>query len=250
MMEYNSLLAVNDLYVSYGKEEILKNISFEIEQGKIIGLVGESGCGKSTLAQVLCRLIDYQHGSVKWLGQELRDFNKQQLQAYRKGVQLIFQSPQDALDPRMTIGQSVIQPLHYLTHLTLSEKAQLLTEVLVDVGLDSSFVDHYPHELSGGQCQRVNIARALVVKPQLLVCDEPVSSLDVSMQSQIINLLRELRLQYKVSILFISHDINSVRYLCDHLLVMLEGEIVEHLTVESMDNAKHAYTQQLISLSK
>ena len=245
-----NLLAVKNLSIHFkskSKHSItaVKNASFNIKKGEILGLVGESGSGKSTLARAILQLQSYQQGQITWKGNDIRDVNQQE---YRKQVQLIFQSPIDALNPSMTISQAISEPVKNLLNAE-SEKnsAQRVLEALKTVGLSEIHLNRYPHELSGGQCQRVNIARAMIVQPELLVCDEPVSALDVSMQAQIINLLVKLQQQQALSLLFISHDLNVVRYLCDRVMVIYKGEIVESGETQDLyENPQHEYTKHLL----
>ena len=248
-----NLLAVKNLSIHFkskSKHSItaVKNASFNIKKGEILGLVGESGSGKSTLARAILQLQSYQQGQIAWKGNDICDVNQQE---YRKQVQLIFQSPIDALNPSMTISQAISEPAKNLLNAE-SEKnsAQRVLEALKTVGLSDIHLNRYPHELSGGQCQRVNIARAMIVQPELLVCDEPVSALDVSMQAQIINLLVKLQQQQGLSLLFISHDLNVVRYLCDRVMVIYKGEIVESGETQDLyENPQHEYTKHLLDHS-
>ena len=242
-----TLLSVNNLSIHFkskSKHRItaIKKVSFELKKGEIVGLVGESGSGKSTIASAILQLQPFQHGQILWKGEDISAVNQQD---YRKQVQLIFQSPIDALNPSMTIRQAIGEPVKNL--LDVKDSGQRVLDALKSVGLSEIHLNRYPHELSGGQCQRVNIARAMIVQPELLVCDEPVSALDVSMQAQIINLLVKLQQQQGLSLLFISHDLKVVRYLCDRVMVIYKGEIVESGETQRLyADPQHEYTQHLL----
>ena len=225
----------------------LSNINLDIYKGEILGLVGESGCGKSTLGKSILKLISPE-GSVLYENQNILDFNSAQLKEFRKKAQLIFQNPYSSLDPRMTIFKILREPLVVHNIKNKEEIKKRIYEVIKLVGLDESALQRYPHEFSGGQRQRIAIARALILKPEFLVADEPVSALDVSIQAQIITLLKELKEKLNLTILFISHDLGVVKYLSDRIAVMYLGDIVElSETNELFANPKHPYTKALIS---
>ena len=251
-------IEINHLYKSYrkggwlsGAEEktVLHDISLQLQSGEVLGLVGESGCGKTTLAKVILGLEPYQAGSVKVNGQELKDLNKSEWKKLRRSLQVVFQDPYSSLDPRMTVRQIISEPwdIHGL-HPQRAQRQQRLQDLLQAVGLDSSMLERYPHEFSGGQRQRIAIARALALEPQILVADEPVSALDVSVQAQILNLLKQISLSRKISMIFISHDLAVARFLCDRLIVMYQGHIVEEGRTEAvLCSPQHDYTKTLLA---
>lgn len=224
-------------------------IGFDLRAGQTLGIVGESGCGKSTLARALIRLVPARSGTVMWFGNDLLSMDKSALQAVRRDIQMIFQDPLASLDPRMTIGQIVAEPLvtHY-PKMTRAERDTKVREVLDRVGILPSMINRYPHEFSGGQCQRIGIARALVIEPKLIICDEPVSALDVSIQAQVINLLMDLQKDFGLSLIFIAHDLSVVKHISDHVMVLYLGNMVELATSEQLyQTPRHPYTQALIA---
>jgi oligopeptide/dipeptide ABC transporter ATP-binding protein len=223
-------------------------ISFEIRTGEILGLVGESGCGKSTTARLILRLVEPTGGTIFYEGENLLTANRKRLKSLRREVQIIFQDPYASLNPRMRIGAILEEPfiIHKLG--TYLERKNAVLRLLETVGLGADTLSRYPHEFSGGQRQRIGIARALSTYPKLVVADEPVSSLDVSIQAQIINLLKDLQEQFHLSLLLIAHDLNLVRYLCDRVAVMYLGRIVELANSQELfSNPLHPYTQALLS---
>lgn len=225
----------------------LNGINLDIYKGEILGLVGESGCGKSTLGKAVLRLINPE-GYVFYENENIPELNKRELKKFRKKAQMIFQNPYSSLDPRMTIYALLREPL--VVH-GIRDKNEINTriyEIINLVGLNEEDLKRYPHEFSGGQRQRIAIARALILKPEFLVADEPVSALDVSIQAQIITLLKDLKEKLNLTILFISHDLGVVKYLSDRIAVMYLGDIVETAKAEELfDNPRHPYTQALIS---
>jgi oligopeptide transport system ATP-binding protein len=224
------------------------DVSFSIAAGESFGLVGESGCGKSTTARLILRLIEPDAGSVKLDGAELTGLSEAQLRPRRRAMQIIFQNPYSSLDPRMTVEQIVAEPL--VTHRLLPHRQVRgrVMELLHAVGLNPHHLGRYPHQFSGGQRQRIGLARALAVGPRLLVADEPVSALDVSIQAQIIGLIQDLQQQFNLSLLFISHNLSVVRYLCDRVGVMYLGRIVESGPVARVfEQPRHPYTRALLS---
>ena len=255
LLSCSSLNVIFNQGIKQGKNKELhavKDVSFTLDKNEILGVVGESGCGKSTVARSILQLQKTSSGSIEFNGQNLSSLNKTQLQQMRKDIQLIFQDPLDALNPRMTIEQIIAEPLHNLASV-LGEKLNKdqiqnkLSQVMESIGLQQAHLNRYPHEFSGGQCQRIGIARAMIVNPRLLICDEPVSALDVSIQAQIINLLLDLKEQTQMSMIFISHDLNIVRQVSDRILVLYNGEIVESGNAEDVyQNPQHDYTKKLL----
>ncbi|WP_334128018.1 ABC transporter ATP-binding protein [Sneathiella sp.] len=225
----------------------LNGVSFEIYKGKSFGIVGESGCGKSTLARNVMALEETNSGSVKILGKEVVGLGFDRLRPLRRHFQMVFQDPYGSLDPHHNIGRIVAEPLAALGRLSKKEKEERVRDVLVSVGLKPHDVDKYPHEFSGGQRQRIAIARALITHPELIVADEPVSALDVSVQAQVLNLMKDLQQKWGVTYMFISHDLAVVEYLCDEVAVMYLGEIVERGRTEDMfKSPAHPYTRILL----
>ncbi len=223
-------------------------VDFEIKRGKTLGLVGESGCGKSTVGRVILNLLDLDGGKVTYRGQDINGLSQNKMKTLRKEMQIIFQDPFGSLNPRMTAGQTIEEGLRTLGIRGHAERKRRVNQLLEMVGMSSSGADRYPHEFSGGQRQRIGIARALSVEPSLIVCDEPVSALDVSIQAQIINLLKELQNQLGLSYLFISHDLNVVGYISDTVAVMYLGHVMEYAPAEALyDNPLHPYTRALLS---
>ena len=223
-------------------------VSFSLAHGSTLGLVGESGSGKSTLARAVLRLVPLARGTVLLDGEDLAGLDGRALRARRRLAQLVFQDPQGSLDPRMTAGDIIAEPLDtFLRGLARDERARRVADMMSRVGLSPAHLNRYPHEFSGGQCQRIGIARALVIEPKLLVCDEPVSALDVSIQAQIVNLLASLKDSLGLAMLFIAHDLRVVRHLCDRVMVMQRGRIVEIApTAELFAHPRHACTKALI----
>jgi oligopeptide/dipeptide ABC transporter ATP-binding protein len=224
------------------------DVSFEIKKGTTVGLIGESGCGKSTVARLITKLTDPTSGSIKIHGQEITALNRSAMKSVRKKVQMVFQDPYSSLDPRKTAGFLIGEPLAIHHVGTKKERQERVEHLLKVVGLDYYHGNRYPHEFSGGQRQRINIARALALHPELVICDEPVSALDVSIQAQMINLLRELQAQLQLTYLFVSHDLSVVKYLSDSLMVMYLGKIMESGNVDAIyKNPLHPYTKALFA---
>jgi len=230
-------------------KKAVNEVSFIIKKGETLGLVGESGCGKSTIAKTLVQLIQPTYGEIFFQGIPLRKMNSKQNTEYKKKVQMIFQDPYSSLNPRMKIGEAIMEPMVYHQIYSTKSDCKEQTFILLEkVGLKKEHFDRYPHEFSGGQRQRICIARALALKPEILICDESVSALDVSVQAQVLNLLNDLKQEFELSFLFISHDLNVVQYFCDRILVMYQGRIVEEgFTHEIMINPKESYTQKLMN---
>ena len=224
-------------------------VSFELKKGETLGIVGESGCGKSTLARAVLRLVEATGGAVSWIGKDLLSLGDRQLRREREDLQIVFQDPLASLNPRMTIGASIAEPmLTFRKSMTASEREAEVKAMMERVGLDPNMINRYPHELSGGQNQRVGIARAMILKPKLVICDEAVSALDVSIQAQIIDLLIGLQKDFGLSMLFISHDLSVVREISHRVMVLYLGRIVELADRDAIyDDARHPYTKALIS---
>jgi peptide/nickel transport system ATP-binding protein len=224
-------------------------VSFSLNEGETLGIVGESGCGKSTLARAVLALLPKTDGAVLWCGKNLNDSNKDGLRMLRKELQIVFQDPLASLNPRMTIGQSISEPLHALEpNLERAEVKERVREMMEHVGLDPAWINRYPHEFSGGQNQRVGIARAMIVRPKLVICDEAVSALDVSIQAQIIDLLLSLQKTFGMSMIFISHDLSVVRQVSHRVMVLYLGRVVELADREAIYvDPRHPYTRALIS---
>ncbi len=223
-------------------------VSFDIKPGETLGLVGESGCGKSTLGRLVMQLIPVSSGKVFLDGVELTRLRGEKLRQKRREMQIIFQDPFASLDPRMTVGDIVAEPLVNFRVMRGRKLSQRVQELLRIVGLNPNFNNRYPHEFSGGQRQRIGIARALALNPKLIVCDEAISALDVSIQAQIVNLLEDLQREFKLTYLFIAHDLSVVRHISDRVMVMYLGKIIEIAdSVETYSSPKHPYTKALLS---
>jgi oligopeptide transport system ATP-binding protein len=220
-----------------------------LSPGETLGIVGESGCGKSTLGRAVLQLIPPTAGQVTWLGQNLAGLDPEGMRKHRRDLQIIFQDPLASLDPRMPVGETIAEPL--VTHEPRLGKAEVkrrVQEAMRGVGLLPQMLNRYPHEFSGGQCQRIGIARAMILRPKLIVCDEPVSALDVSIQAQIINLLMALQREHGLSLIFISHNLAVVRHICHRIMVLYLGRTAEIADREQLYlNPRHPYTQALIS---
>ncbi len=226
----------------------LDGVSLKIVAGRSLGIVGESGSGKSTLARLAMALDAPTSGSVRFLGQDLHALPKPQLRAARRDFQMVFQDPYGSLDPRQTIERIVAEPLSAQGETTRAQQREMAGEVLVSVGLRKADLDKYPHEFSGGQRQRIAIARALVTRPKLIVADEPVSALDVSVQAQVLNLMQDLQVEYGITYMLISHDLAVVNHLCDDVAVIWKGKIVEQGPPERLFTAaEHPYTRALLA---
>ncbi|NEI71507.1 ATP-binding cassette domain-containing protein [Rhizobium lusitanum] len=227
----------------------VNDVSFELKTGRTLGIVGESGCGKSTLGRSILRLIKAQKGRILWQGSNLLDLSEEEMRAARRDMQIIFQDPIASLDPRMTVGDIIAEPLTvFEPKLSRAQRQDRVREIMAAVGLVPEMINRYPHEFSGGQAQRIGIARAVITRPKLIICDEPVSALDVSIQGQVITLLRRLRKEFGLTLIFISHDLSVVRLISDDVLVLYLGKVVEAGEAATVfDHPAHPYTQALFS---
>lgn len=253
------LLSVRDLKVHFPVKggvlqrtvDVVKavdGISFNVPRGKTVGLVGESGSGKTTTGRAIARLVPITSGNVIYDGQDLAQVSRGQLLQYRKKIQVIFQDPFGSLNPRMTVYSIIAEPLEiHFKEWASEQKRVRVAELLQRVGLSADHMQRYPHQFSGGQRQRIGIARALAVEPDFIICDEPVSALDVSVQAQIVNLLQDLQEELGLTYLFIAHDLAVVEHISDEVLVMTEGKIVEQASAEAIySNPQHPYTVKLL----
>ena len=242
-VEYNSLNKKNKSSVV-----AVNDVSFQIKEGETYALAGESGCGKSTLAKAVTKLVKPKSGEILFEGKNIFSLTKEEMKNYPKDVQMIFQNPYSSLNPKIKIGDILKEPLDINTKFSSKEKKSLVKNILEEVGLPESSIELYPHEFSGGQRQRIAIARALILNPKLIIADEPVSALDASIQAQIINLLKELKRHKKLTVLFISHDLNVIRYLADRVGIMYFGKLIEENTTGNIFRyPKEEYTKTLLN---
>ncbi|WP_028022792.1 murein tripeptide/oligopeptide ABC transporter ATP binding protein OppF [Enterovibrio calviensis] len=261
-VEKKLLLDIKDLKVHFNiaakspwpwaKPAVLKavdGVNIKLYEGETLGVVGESGCGKSTFARAVIGLVEATEGEVVWLGQDLTKLGGNDLREKRKEIQMIFQDPLASLNPRMTVGDIIAEPLKtFYPELSKDEVKAQVQAMMTRVGLLPNVINRYPHEFSGGQCQRIGIARALILKPKLVICDEPVSALDVSIQAQVVNLLKELQQEMGLSLIFIAHDLSVVKHISDRVLVMYLGNAVELAEGKSLfSDPQHPYTRALMS---
>ncbi|MDD1794936.1 murein tripeptide/oligopeptide ABC transporter ATP binding protein OppF [Enterovibrio makurazakiensis] len=261
-VEKKLLLDIKDLKVHFNiasksllpwaKPAVLKavdGVNIKLYEGETLGVVGESGCGKSTFARAVIGLVQATEGEVVWLGQDLTKLGGNDLREKRKEIQMIFQDPLASLNPRMTVGDIIAEPLKtFYPELSKDEVKAQVQAMMTRVGLLPNVINRYPHEFSGGQCQRIGIARALILKPKLVICDEPVSALDVSIQAQVVNLLKELQQEMGLSLIFIAHDLSVVKHISDRVLVMYLGNAVELAEGKSLfSDPQHPYTRALMS---
>jgi oligopeptide transport system ATP-binding protein len=255
-----ALLSVRDLHKHFpirkgvlvertvGYVKAVDGVSFDIAQGETLGLVGESGSGKSTTGYCVIQLLKQTSGSIRFMGQELTELGREELRRMRREMQIVFQDPYASLDPRMTVGGIVAEPLEVHGIGTRRSRTETVRRLLEIVGFNPNFTNRYPHEFSGGQRQRIGIARALALNPKLIVCDEPVSALDVSIQAQILNLFKDLQRDFSLTYLFISHDLAVVRTMSDRIAVMNQGKLVEIGTAEQVySQPKDEYTKALFT---
>jgi oligopeptide transport system ATP-binding protein len=224
-------------------------VEVKLYQGETLGVVGESGCGKSTFARAIIGLVEATDGQVMWLGQDLTRMKDAQRRETRKEIQMIFQDPLASLNPRMTVGEIIAEPLQtFYPQLSKDDVKLQVKEMMTKVGLLPNVINRYPHEFSGGQCQRIGIARALILKPKMIICDEPVSALDVSIQAQVVNLLMEIQKEMGLSLVFIAHDLSVVKHISDRVMVMYLGNVVEAGESKKLfAEPKHPYTTALMS---
>lgn len=256
------ILSVRDLYVSFptrqkqrfpwstpGRLHAVNGVSFDLKPGKVLGVVGESGCGKSTLIRAIAGLGPHDSGTVTLEDEEIDYRRRAEVQRLRRRMQMIFQDPMASLNPRMTIREIVAEPLIYFCpEFSAQERRQKVVEMLDRVGIAQRNMNRFPHEFSGGQCQRIGIARALIARPQILLCDEPVSALDVSIQAQVINLLKALQAEMGLTLIFVAHDLGVVRHISDDILVMYMGGMMEMAPAKALvHDPRHPYTQALLS---
>ncbi|MDP4207603.1 MAG: ABC transporter ATP-binding protein [Bacteroidota bacterium] len=244
-----NILTIRDLCVAFGKKQILHNINFDVFKGETLGLVGESGSGKTTIGRTIMKLIDTLSGNIKFHGNSINNISSKELKNFRKNVQIIFQDPYSSLNPKITVGETIAEPLivHNL-YKNARERKQRVLELLRQVNLKDEHYNRYPHQFSGGQRQRIGIARALAVEPEVIILDESVSALDVSIQAQILNLLNDLKQIYNLTYIFISHDLNTVRYMADRVIVLKDGVVVEEGVPEELfESPRSPYTANLIA---
>jgi oligopeptide transport system ATP-binding protein len=231
-----------------GEMKAVDGVSFSVKEGETLGIVGESGCGKSTTGRMLLRLIEPTEGKIEFDNQDIRTLNKKEMRKARRNIQMVFQDPFASLNPRHTVEKILEEPLIVHGIGVAAERKQRVREILEVVGLSSYHANRYPHQFSGGQRQRIGIARALMTHPKLIIADEPVSALDVSIQSQVLNLLKDLQSEFQLTYIFIAHDLGVVRHISDRVGVMYKGRMVELAESEKIyQNPMHPYTQQLLS---
>ena len=252
-MENENILTIKDLdvrlFTDRGELPVIDRLSLSLQAGETLGIVGESGCGKSTTVKSLIRVTEPTSGEVILNGQDFLKLKGEELKKARRNIKMIFQDPYSSLNPRMTVRDIIGEPAD-IEHCykTEEEREKLILDTMEMVGLNRDFADRYPHEFSGGQRQRIGIARAIILKPEIIICDEPVSALDVSVQAKIINLLKELQQKLNISYIFISHDLGVVKHIADRVMVMYRGRVVEEGTRDEIfANPKHDYTKLLLS---
>ena len=251
-----NILEIKNLEVEYKTAKIsgnktvraVNNVSLSVKKGETYAIAGESGCGKSTLAKAIMRLVPVKSGKILFKGTDISEYDKKELKNYRKKVQMIFQNPYSSLNPKMTIRRTLSEPLLINTDLSKSEISKEVEKIIVKVGLDKKHLELYPHEFSGGQRQRIAIARALILNPEVIIADEPVSALDASIQAQILNMLNDLKKEFNLTLIFISHDLSVINFLSDRVGVMYFGELMEEGTKDEIfDSPAHSYTKTLLN---
>ena len=243
------MLEVKDISFSYKKEPVLNNISFCVGTGEHLSIIGESGCGKTTLGRTILQLEKATSGQIIYKGEDITKLSKKEFKKIRKEIQIIFQDPFSSLNPRITVGNAIIEPMkvHNILN-SLKERKEYVFNLLEKVGLEKAHFYRYPHEFSGGQRQRIGIARTIALQPKLIICDESVSALDVSVQAQVLNLLNQLKTEFNFTYIFISHDLSVVKYMADQLVVMNKGQIEEVADADEIyNNPKTNYTKTLIA---
>ncbi len=231
-----------------GMLHAVDDVTFKIEEGKTLGVVGESGCGKSTLGRTILRLLPSTDGKIIFNGEDITHVDSGRMLALRRDMQIIFQDPFSSLDPRMTVGEAILEPLQMRGGMSKAEMDEKMHKLMDTVGLASRFEHSYPHELDGGRRQRIGIARALSLDPKFIVCDEPVSALDVSIQAQVINLMLDLQEEWGFAYMFVTHDLSVVKYISDEIMVMYLGQVVEKAPADELfSNTLHPYSKALLS---
>ncbi len=232
----------------HGWLQAVDGISFKLEKGKTLGVVGESGCGKSTLGRTILHLLNKTEGEIIFDGENISQPSASKLKEFRENAQIIFQDPYSSLDPRKTVSKIIMEPLALTKRMSKPEMTKRVAEIMETVGLASRFANSYPHELDGGRRQRIGVARALALDPKFIVCDEPVSALDVSVQAQILNLLMDLQQDRGLTYIFVTHDLSVVKHISDEILVMYLGKMIEKAETEELfENPLHPYTKALLS---
>ncbi len=251
-----NLLEINNLNIEYKTATIndtktvkaVSNVSLTIKKGETYAIAGESGCGKSSLAKAIMKLIPTKSGEILYLGENINEYKTNELKQYRQNVQMVFQNPYSSLNPKMKIKDILSEPLIINTKLTKEEITEKITNIIQKVGLNADHLELYPHEFSGGQRQRIAIARALILEPQLIIADEPVSALDASIQAQILNMLNRLKSDFNLTMVFISHDLSVIKFLSDRVGIMYLGELLEEGTTQDIfENPTHPYTKMLLN---
>jgi len=237
------------LFRAASKFKAIDDVSFNVFPGETLGIVGESGCGKTTLGRTILRLIEPTSGKIVFFGNDITAYSKSKLRHIRKDFQIIFQDPYSSLNPRLTVGKAITEGMRvHRMGANSQERKDIAVKILKEVNLSENIYERYPHELSGGQRQRICIARALALRPKFIICDESVSALDVSVQAQVLNLLNQLKKEYKFSLIFISHDLSVVKYMSDRMMVMKNGKVVEYGPSEEIyKNPQTEYTKNLIA---